>query len=132
MTDDALFPEPARRPPSWTHTDTRAYIYFDVHDAPDIQDGYTTRRRVMRPTNVVVLTSGITVTAVWIHGRAVRRDGSLGTFQTRAYSSTRDRHQPDPAWLADLLTEHGLTFPRTRSHAGRDRDQARPTRKAPP
>jgi hypothetical protein len=125
----ALFPEPARRPPTWTHTGTRAYVYFDIHDAPDIQDGRTTRRRVIRPTHAEILTTGITVTTVWIHGPAVRRNGTLGATQTRTYSTTPDPRQPDPAWLADLLTEHGLPFPRTRA-TGRYQAQPRPTRKA--
>jgi hypothetical protein len=116
VTDrDALFPEPARRPPTWTHTATKAYLYFDIRDAADIQDGRTARRRVMRPTHAEVLTTGTTVTAVWIHGPAVRRNGTLGAIQTRTYAATPDPRQPAPAWLAVLLDEHGLTFPSSRS-----------------
>lgn len=113
MTDQAgLLPAPVPCRPTWTHTNTRAYIYFDIHDAPDIQDGRTNRRRIMRPTQAEVLTTGISVTTVWILGPAVRRDGTLGAIQTRTYSTCPDPRQPDPPWLASLIADHGLTFPR--------------------
>lgn len=114
----ALFAEPARRPPTWTHTTTRSYLYFDVRDAPDAQDGRTTSRRIIRPTHVEILTTGTTANTIWILGPSVRRNGTLGATQTRTYQTTPDPRQPEPPWLAELLAQHDLTFPRTNTQEG--------------
>ena len=114
MTDQATrFPTPRPPAPTWTLTAVKAYLYFDIDGAPDIQDGHTSRRRITRPTQAEVLTTGRTVEAVWLHGRAVRRNGTLGAPRTHSFSARTGPRNAEPSWLVDLLHQHGLTLPRS-------------------
>lgn len=70
--------------------------------------GYPRRRKVIRPTTVVVRAYDGIVSSVSVVGPRVRLDGTLGQDDQIGYPCWHNT--PEPQWLVDLRAAEGITY----------------------
>jgi len=98
---------------NWTR---RRHVIEHVFEAPegsvpDLQDGRTTRRMVIRPRTLTIHQLPDTSLARWvtIEGRQVRRDGELAGVKMILVGLAPDLAEP-PGWVNSILHELGLDW----------------------